>query len=326
MVLDIFSDSDTEVTVSYLPAWELFFSMHVLCNPAHHLSRKKWVETKEREFPELTGQIRLLGELTDCWTLLIDSDRWGEIRQMEILELLAWFQKMNIYEWNRWIASSGKTMGIKDRDQILDVTRRYYETSFQKEELFYRAYLKRFLREEAARCRETGLWNWCRQIHPRLSVEEDALIYRKNREYRIAKTEIRTVSLTASTFVAPHLWLYHSGHTLELVKTVLLEQVSPGIPEDFLLLFRALGDRNRLRIIRNLLRGIHTTKELSAALGLSEAAVSRHLSLLLKAGLVRKRRDGHSVNYEFETDAIDFIPYTFCEIMMQADGEGPGGA
>ncbi|MDO5344957.1 MAG: metalloregulator ArsR/SmtB family transcription factor [Lachnospiraceae bacterium] len=320
MILDIFYDSDTEVIVSYHPAWELFFSMHVLSNPAHHAARQKWAAAKEQAFPELTRQIRLLGELTNAWTLIVDGDRWGELRQMEIVELLAYLEKMNLYQWNDLIRYSGKTMDIGERNRILEVTRQYYDACFQREELFYRAYLKRLLEKEAGRCREMGLWEWCRQIHPRLSVEEDALFYRKNREYRFEKAQIRTVYLTASTFLSPHLWLYHSSQTLEIVKTVLLEQAAPGIPKDFVLIFRALGDETRLRIIQYLVRGVCTTKNLAAALAVSEAAVSKHLSLLRQAGLVQKRRDGLSVKYEFEMDVIDFLPYTFCEIMMNASG------
>lgn len=33
MILDMFSEEDIKVVVSYLPVWEFFFSMHVLSNP-----------------------------------------------------------------------------------------------------------------------------------------------------------------------------------------------------------------------------------------------------------------------------------------------------
>ena len=53
MILDMFSEEDIKVVVSYLPVWEFFFSMHVLSNPEHHVSRQKWMQSKEQCLPEL---------------------------------------------------------------------------------------------------------------------------------------------------------------------------------------------------------------------------------------------------------------------------------
>lgn len=317
MILDIFYEETAEIVVSYHPVWELFFSMHVLSNPEHHLSRKKWARENEAHFPDLIKQIRSLGDLTNYWTLIIDSDKWHEIRQMEIVEMLTFFRKMNIYQWNNWIKYSGKTMGREERDHILEVTRQYYDSIFQKEELFLRVYLKRILRKEQEKCQTNGLWNWCKKIHPRLIIEQDAIIYRKNREYRFEKEKITTIYLTASTFVSPHLWLYYSQNSLEIVKGIWLEQTGNEIPEDLTEIFRALGDKTRLQIIRLLFRGICTTKELAQEMQLSEAAISKHLSVLKNAGLVEKKREGLYMNYTFKTERIDFIPYTFYETLMQ---------
>ncbi|MDC0797519.1 hypothetical protein [Coprococcus comes] len=52
MVLDMFRYEGVEVVVSYFPVWEMFFSMHVLSNPEHHLTRRKWVEAKEKSYPD----------------------------------------------------------------------------------------------------------------------------------------------------------------------------------------------------------------------------------------------------------------------------------
>ena len=60
MILDMFCEEDTKIVVSYLPVWEFFFSMHVLSNPEHHVSRKKWVQSKEQFFPELVKEIRTM--------------------------------------------------------------------------------------------------------------------------------------------------------------------------------------------------------------------------------------------------------------------------
>lgn len=61
--------------------------------------------------------------------------------------------------------------------------------------------------------------------------------------------------------------------------------------------FRALADRTRLRLL-NLLRDREVCVcDLMRAVGQSQPKVSRHLSYLKRAGLVRDRRDGYWRHY-----------------------------
>lgn len=63
------------------------------------------------------------------------------------------------------------------------------------------------------------------------------------------------------------------------------------------LLFRAMADRTRLRIL-NLLRGGEVCVcDLVSVLNLAQPKVSRHLAYLRKAGLVTARKDGHWAYY-----------------------------
>lgn len=135
MILDMFSEEDIKVVVSYLPVWEFFFSMHVLSNPEHHVSRQKWVQSKEKCLPELVKEIRNLKTLTNEWILIIDSEKWSEIRQMEIIEMIRYFRKKNIYQWNHWVKeTTGNEMTRKERDRILNVMEAYYETVHEIED------------------------------------------------------------------------------------------------------------------------------------------------------------------------------------------------
>lgn len=172
MVLDMFYEENTKVVVSYLPVWEFFFSMHVLVNPEHHVSRKKWVYAKEVAFPDVINEIRELKEITNSWILVIDSEKWKEIRQMEIVEMLAYFQGKNIYQWNQWIKdSAGSKMSKNDRDRVLRVMKQYYDLVFRKEEIILRTYLMRVLQDEKEKCKKDGMWKWIGTIHSRLQVE-----------------------------------------------------------------------------------------------------------------------------------------------------------
>jgi ArsR family transcriptional regulator len=62
-------------------------------------------------------------------------------------------------------------------------------------------------------------------------------------------------------------------------------------------LFRALGDRTRLRIVNLLARGSLCVCDIQRILEQPQSSVSRHLALLKSAGLIRDRRDGMRIFY-----------------------------
>src|SRR5262245_14331136 len=63
-------------------------------------------------------------------------------------------------------------------------------------------------------------------------------------------------------------------------------------------LFRLLGDKARLRLLRVLARDRFNVTELTGILGLAQSGVSRHLGLLKDAGLVSEERDGAFSYYQ----------------------------
>ncbi|NOX97946.1 MAG: metalloregulator ArsR/SmtB family transcription factor [Nitrospirae bacterium] len=64
-----------------------------------------------------------------------------------------------------------------------------------------------------------------------------------------------------------------------------------------LTIFKALSDETRLRILVLLSERELCVCQLEAALGLSQARVSRHLTVLRNAGLVHDRREGLWIFY-----------------------------
>ncbi|MDQ0989443.1 DNA-binding transcriptional ArsR family regulator [Streptomyces sp. V3I7] len=67
--------------------------------------------------------------------------------------------------------------------------------------------------------------------------------------------------------------------------------------ETVALRLEALAHPVRLRLLRTLARGPHTTGELAHAWELSPPEVSRHLAVLRRAGLLTARRHGRYVRY-----------------------------
>jgi DNA-binding transcriptional ArsR family regulator len=61
--------------------------------------------------------------------------------------------------------------------------------------------------------------------------------------------------------------------------------------------FKVLGDPVRLRILQALRGGERSVGELVEATGIVQTNVSRHLQILLRAGLVGRRKEGLFVYY-----------------------------
>ncbi|MEW9835340.1 ArsR/SmtB family transcription factor [Mesorhizobium marinum] len=71
------------------------------------------------------------------------------------------------------------------------------------------------------------------------------------------------------------------------------------------LLFRALADPTRRAIFERLCRGgEQTVGALTAAAGVSQPAVSKHLGQLKQAGLVSDRQAGRQTHYSARTGAL----------------------
>ncbi|WP_329477268.1 DUF5937 family protein [Kribbella sp. NBC_01484] len=107
------------------------------------------------------------------------------------------------------------------------------------------------------------------------------------------------VTFVPSVFGRPHLVAVHAPGWHPVVQYPVAEQ-SPSEPvslETVTLRLEALANPIRLRLLRTLARGPHTTGELADAWELSPPEVSRHLAVLRRAGLLSTRRHGRYVHY-----------------------------
>lgn len=70
-------------------------------------------------------------------------------------------------------------------------------------------------------------------------------------------------------------------------------------------LFRTLADPTRRAIFERLCReGEKTVGTLTAKAGISQPAVSKHMRVLKKAGLVRDRHEGRETHYSAQLSAL----------------------
>jgi DNA-binding transcriptional ArsR family regulator len=75
---------------------------------------------------------------------------------------------------------------------------------------------------------------------------------------------------------------------------------------------RLLADSTRLRILNALRDGELSVVEIVEAVGASQPNVSRHLALLLRAGIVTRRPQGRQVHYRIVDTFVDRICEAIC--------------
>jgi len=93
-----------------------------------------------------------------------------------------------------------------------------------------------------------------------------------------------------------------------------------------------LADGTRLRILDALRGGELSVLGIVGKGGASQPSVSRHLALLLRAGIVTRRPEGRNVHYRLVDPFVDQICETICGMAMplgklpynRGDAEGTG--
>ncbi|MVA96931.1 metalloregulator ArsR/SmtB family transcription factor [Nitratireductor sp. CAU 1489] len=77
------------------------------------------------------------------------------------------------------------------------------------------------------------------------------------------------------------------------------------MPQPYEILFKTLADPTRRAIFERLCRdGEQTVKTLTARAGVSQPAVSKHLGVLRRAGMVRDRHEGRQTHYSAQLGAL----------------------
>jgi len=74
--------------------------------------------------------------------------------------------------------------------------------------------------------------------------------------------------------------------------------------EQYTKIFKAIADQNRLKLLDLLLTHDLCVGALASRLGISKPAVSQHLQILRKAGLVKGEKRGYWTHYTVERKAL----------------------
>jgi DNA-binding transcriptional ArsR family regulator len=85
--------------------------------------------------------------------------------------------------------------------------------------------------------------------------------------------------------------------------------------------FRVLGEPMRIRLLDRLRGGSATVQELQEATGASQQNVSKHLGILLAAGMVRREKDGTYSRYSIADEGVFQLCEQVCGGLQQQIAE-----
>lgn len=314
-------DAAEHLSFELSPLAEAVHSWHVLIAPGHHALQLPWVR-RCRELPtDLRVALRKWGWVVrDYVPALFEAgaghlDRsYAEERGL-VASLPATYIAGDLSE--AILVNAGNDPGLLASvaadpgavlAEILDLLDRYWEVAFAAE---WRNLEPKLLDAvgDAGRALPSGVLTLLQELVPaiRLDVPRRRVLLDRPHDHEVDVAESGPLRLMPSFYAWPHVRVTcDEPWTPRLTYPVV--PPSPHArrqrPTEMLGGLRALGAQPRLEIVRLLSAEPRSTQELAGMLGLSGAAVSRHLRQLLDAGLVRTRREGYYVLYEVVTHRL----------------------
>ncbi|MFI5621007.1 DUF5937 family protein [Streptomyces sp. NPDC051567] len=123
-----------------------------------------------------------------------------------------------------------------------------------------------------------------------------------------------------TNFGWPHLLVLHAPGWRPVVHYPLGSPAPASVPGSVEMLTRrmeALAHPMRMRLCRSLARAPYTTSELATVCGITAPEVSRHLSVLKKAGLLHTRRQGRYAQHQLDLTVVARIGSDFIEGILR---------
>lgn len=89
-------------------------------------------------------------------------------------------------------------------------------------------------------------------------------------------------------------------------------------------LLKAIANPARLVVVCQLAEGERSVRELERVVGLSQSAISQHLAVLRRSGVVESRRHGQAVLYSLANPDVATLMDTLCVLFCRKDGVRTG--
>jgi DNA-binding transcriptional ArsR family regulator len=276
-----------KIAFRFSPLLDMALSLLIVQNPERFGATLPW-ERRVMELvpPDVLEQLRDLGERIDLFGLAMDLEEGEPLPTPDALrQLLERDPATGSLLLRYWEAVSSE---IGARAGLLAV-------SIQKEQ---------------ARLGQMDPLAFICRFSDRVSVAGDgeAIILHWGKGMRVPLEELDRILFVPSAFSPRRLMFYRLGPVQIFFYNPLHEEPDDAEepPESLLLGYSALADATRLRLLRLIARESMPAQEMARRLGLNESTVSRHLRLLVEAGVVgRERQEGKFIIYGLAPARID---------------------
>ncbi|MFC7370268.1 metalloregulator ArsR/SmtB family transcription factor [Fictibacillus iocasae] len=313
------------VKVTYSPFRELICSLHVLSYPDHHTARLDWSRNMLQAMsPRLKEQLQRWGENSNQWFYLLDYVDVVQLEESFVEEAIDQLRYVNTDDFRNCmlgakiedpletltdLEQSIMTDAERLQKELSDLLFEYHQHHFSRELYRIEPWLIKAKHELLADM-EAGSLSALQSIHPRFELNEKELVFYKSQTWRFPYSELNSITIYPSTFIAPHLLVGIDSPDIAVYQHVdipgIVEQTL-GVPEDLLRMTKALADKNRLQLLQMLLYHPYCTQQLEDITGLAKATISKHLKILSEARFVYTERRGHYVFYHINKHQIEMI-------------------
>lgn len=275
------------ITFRFSPLLDMALSLLIIQNP-ERFGTPPWIGRVLDRLPAgLVDQVRDLGERVDLFGVALELEERGPfLPTPEALQLLK-----------------------ADDPQAADLLRKYWEAI--SPEVGARAGIMAVsMQKEQARLALMDPLAFICHYSDRVSVAGDgeAIILHWGKGMRVPLEELERILFIPSAFSPRRLMFYRLGPVQIFFYDPLHEEpeATTEPPESLVLGLGAMADITRLKLLQLIARESVSAQEMSRRLGLNESTVSRHLRLLVEAGLVgRERQEGKFIFYSLQEGRID---------------------
>ena len=294
------------VAFSYSPAMEAVLSLHVLVEPKHHPVQHEWVRAMRRVSPALKREIDVFAFAYRAYFPEFFFPPAAGIRRLQRRRLRERAAAVGDETLARQLLEDPR--GVLER--FLGLLESYWAEAFAREWQRIEPDLAASVSEAGRVIARRGLYALLRGLWPEVRSDPDTGRFWLDRphdhEVDIGAGEL--LVLAPSVYVWPHVRVNcDPPWPLGLVfpASSIMRESRPRIPPAQLIgVLRALADDTRLRALRLIAERPRSTQELAPLVGVTEAALSKHLRTLAEAGLLERRRDGYYVLYRIVPDRV----------------------
>lgn len=275
------------ITFRYSPLLDMALSLLVIQNPERFGNTAVWEQRVQGRLPDgLLDALRAYGEQTDLFALAMELEEGAHLPTPDALQRL------------------------KERDPGLGASLLTYWEAVSPEVGAKVGLLTESIQQELARLGQMDPVAFISRFSDRVSVagDGDALILHWGKGMRVPLDDLSRILFVPSVFIPRRLMFYR----LERTQIFFYDPVhdEPGeveeAPESLVLGFSALADATRFKLLRLIARERMPAQEMAKHLGVNESTISRHLRLLVEAGLVgRAGQEGKFILYELAPERID---------------------